>query len=97
MADVPFNPTYGSGQVVAAAAASAAISNLNGNDKQVVVTNLGANVAYVRVVSDTSAATTADYPVPAGQQVNLTKGDGTRLAYISAAGTSLHIITGNGW
>lgn len=93
----PFNPAYGSGQVVTAAAAAAAVTNLNKGDQQVVVTNIGSNIGYVRV-ADTGDATTADYAVPAGAQVPLTKAPGqTRLSYISALGTSLHIITGNGW
>lgn len=93
----PFNPAYGSGQVVAPAAAAAAVTNLNTEDMNVVLTNLGANVCYVRVAA-TGNATTADYPVPSGAQVCLTKGVGqTRLSYISASGTSLHIMTGNGW
>lgn len=93
----PFNPAYGSGQVVTAAAAAAAVTNLNKGDQQVVVTNIGANIGYVRV-ADAGDASTADYPVPSGAQVSLTKGaDQTRLSHISASGTSLHIITGNGW
>lgn len=97
MQDTPFCPSYGTGQVVAAAAAAAAVTNLNPGDLSVVITNLGGNVGYVRVVSDASNATTADYPIPAGQQISLFKGNGTRVSYISAAGTSLHIMTGNGW
>lgn len=93
----PFNPAYGSGQVVAPAAGALAVTNLNKGDQNVVVTNLGANVCYVRV-SDAGDASTADYAVPAGAQVCLTKApEQQRLSYISASGTSLHIMTGNGW
>lgn len=93
----PFNPAYGSGQVVAPAAAAAAVTNLNKGDQNVVLTNLGANVCYVRI-ADAGDATTTDYPIPSGAQVSLTKAPGqTRLSHISASGTSLHIITGNGW
>jgi hypothetical protein len=93
----PFNPAYGSGQVVAPAAAAAAVANLNKGDQSVVVTNIGANICYVRI-ADAGDATTADYALPSGAQVCLTKApEQQRLSYISAAGTSLHIITGNGW
>ncbi len=93
----PFNPAYGSGQVVTPAAAAAAVTNLNSDDSQVVVTNLGSNVCYVRVAAAGNAST-ADYPLPSGAQVALTKGVGqTRLSHISASGTTLHIMTGNGF
>lgn len=93
----PFNPAYTSGQVVTPAAAAASIT-INKESKQVCLTNLGANVCYVRVSDVAVSATTADYPVPAGQQAIITKGDGqTVLSHISAAGTTLHVITGEGW
>lgn len=94
----PLSPRYGSGVVVNPAAASANTA-INSVSRQVCLTNLGANICYVRVSNDaTDAATTADYPVPAGAQVIVTKNDGQdRIAYISASGTSLHIMTGEGW
>lgn len=93
----PFNPAYGSGQVVTSGAAALAVTNLNKGDQNVVVTNLGSNVCYVRVM-DAGDASTADYPVLPGTQLSLTKGaEQTRLSHISATGTSLHIMTGNGW
>lgn len=93
----PFNPAYTTGQVVTPAAAAASIT-INGPAKQVCLTNLGVNVCYVRVSDVAISATTADYPVPAGQQVLITKGDGqTILSHISAAGTTLHVMTGEGW
>lgn len=94
----PVNPHYTSGQVVSPAAGSANVA-INATDKQVILTNLGANVCYIRISADAATtATTADYPVPAGAQVTITKGEGqNRLAHISAAGTTLHIMTGEGW
>lgn len=97
MNPTPFNPSYGTGQVVSSTSPAADAAALSAQDQQVCVTNLGSNVAYVRVTGDTAAATTADCPVPPGAQIVLTKGAVTRLSHISAAGTSLHIITGNGW
>jgi len=94
----PFAPHYGVGQVVTPAAAAADAAPLNADDQVVVVTNLGTNIAYVRIAAS-GPATVADYPVPPnGGQVPLKKGIGeTRLSHISAAGSTLHIITGNGW
>jgi hypothetical protein len=96
--NAPFFPKYGSGVVVSAAAGSASAS-LDPTTRQVVVTNLGTtNVAYVRLGIGAQTATTADFPVPPGAQITLTKGLGAdTIAYISASGTSLHLIAGEGW
>jgi len=93
-----FNPHYATGQLVAPAAAAASVA-IPANDKTVMLTNLGANVCYVRISnSSTIAATTADCPILAGSQVTISKGEeGSFLSHISAAGTSLHIITGEGF
>ncbi len=95
-----FNPAFGSNQVIAAAAASAAVS-VNQNDDQVRIINTGANIAYVRAYWSATvpapAATVADLPIPPGMASTLTKGQvNDRIAYISAAGTTLNIMTGNG-
>lgn len=94
-----FAPSFGSGQVLTPAAASAQVVLAGGNTQTVCLTNLGDNVCYVRLgTSGTVTATTADYPVPSGAQVVLTKSvDQNILAHISAAGTTLHVMTGNGF
>lgn len=93
----PINPAYTQGQIVAAAAVAASVS-VNKAAKQLAVTNLGLNVAYVRTGTGTIAATTADMPILPGTQVTLTKGDNQEtFSYISAAGTTLHVIPGEGW
>ena len=93
----PFNPAYTQGQTVDAAAVAASVAVL-ASAKQLTITNLGDNVAYVRAGIDTIAATTADMPILPGTQVSLTKGENQEtVSYISAAGTSLHIIPGEGW
>ncbi len=98
----PFSPHYGSNQVVTPAAASATIT-ISGSDKNVRVTNTGANKGYFRTFSITdtpagSAATVADCCVAAGMSTVITKPDGhDRLSHISAAGTTFEIITGEGW
>jgi hypothetical protein len=93
----PINPAYAQGQTVAAGAVSAQ-ATVNTESKQLCITNLGSNVAYIRVGSGVFAATTADMPILAGSQVSITKGDGdNKIAYISADGTSLHVIPGEGF
>jgi len=93
----PINPAYTQGQTVAAAAVAASVS-VNKAAKQIAVTNLGNNVAYVRTGTGAIAAATSDMPVLPGTQVTLTKGDNQEtFSYISAAGTTLHVIPGEGW
>jgi hypothetical protein len=93
----PFNPSFTQGQTVTAAAAAASVA-VNANAKQVTITNTGANIAYVRTGTGTFSATAADMPVLAGTQISITKGEGTEtFSYISAAGTTLHVIPGDGW
>jgi len=94
----PFCPKYNSGQTVTPSSSSAVIT-IDYTSKQVCLTNTGAAICYVRISTETGiAATTADYPVPAGSQVTVTKNEGqATLAYISAAGTTLHVICGEGW
>lgn len=93
----PFNPAYTQGQTVTAAAVAASVT-INPASKQFVVTNTGANIAYIRAGAGSFSATAADMPVLAGTQIGLTKGDGDgTLSYISAGGTTLHIIPGEGW
>lgn len=93
----PINPSYTQGQTVAAAAVAASVA-VNKSAKQIAVTNLGLNVAYVRTGTGVIAATAADMPILPGTQVTLTKGDNQEtFSYISAAGTTLHVIPGEGW
>lgn len=93
----PFNPAYTQGQTVTAAAVAASVT-VNKASKQITVTNLGSNIAYVRTGTGAIAASTADMPILPGTQVTLTKGDNQEtFSYISAAGTTLHVIPGEGW
>ena len=97
MKSTPFRPHYGTCQVVTAGAASASI-NINGNDKTVRVVNSGAAIAYFRIANEAKAATTADCPIASGATVVVEKSmDGfTFFSYISAAGSTLSVITGEG-
>jgi len=97
----PFFPSYGSNQVVSPAAAAAAIT-IDKDAKQVRIINTGANIAYVQTYSSTESpapvATTADFPIPAGGASTITKSMyHDRLSHISAAGTTLQIMTGEGF
>lgn len=93
----PFNPQRGANQVVSPAAASASVS-VNAVAKSVRFVNSGAtNICHVRIGPGAQVATTADTPVLPGESLILSKGDGEgTVAYISAAGTTLHIQPGEG-
>ena len=97
--DRTFNPTYGSGQTLSVTDASQQVT-FGLRNRAVTLTNLGVNVAYVRVgISGTLTATTADYPVLPGTQVSVSKSaDSGVLAAVCAAAqtTTLHIIAGEG-
>lgn len=93
----PFNPRYTSGQTVAPAALSAAIT-IGKGEKQVRLTNTGAAECYVRLGVAGVVATAADYLVRAGTEAVITKDqDHDTLAHISATGTTLNVMVGEGW
>lgn len=92
-----FNPRRGSNQIVTAGAASASIT-IDAKAKSVRIVNTdAANIAYVRIGEGAQTATTADMPVRFNSEIIVSKGEGENtLAYISAAGASLNIQTGEG-
>jgi hypothetical protein len=93
----PFNPKYGSGQNVAPAAASAPIT-IGKGEKQVRLVNTGAAECYVRLGVAGVVATAADYLVRPGAEKVITKEqDHDTLAHISATGTTLNVMVGEGW
>ncbi len=93
-----FHPHYGTGQILSPAAGSLTAS-IDPKDKSVCLTNQGStNYCYVRIGTGTFNATTADYPVPPGQHVVVSKAEGDdKISYISASGTTLHVMTGEGF
>ena len=94
----PFEPRRGTNQVVSPAAASASVT-VDPVAKSIRFVNSGAAICHVRVGTAVSGvpATTADMPILAGTSIIVQKGDGENtVAYISAAGTTLHIQTGEG-
>ncbi len=91
-----FSPRTGANLVVTPAAASAN-SAINAQDTAVRLVNTGANICHVRVGYASQTATTADLPVRAGSEIIIRKAtEHGNIAYISAAGTTLHIQTGEG-
>lgn len=96
--DATFAPSYTKGVTVAPGVASAS-TTIGAGSKTLCLTNLSTVVCYVRVSSVAASATTADYPVPAGAQVTISKPqDDGIVSYITVAGiSSLHIIPGEGF
>lgn len=96
----PFFPQYGSNQVLTAGAASLTTS-INQKCKQVRVVNSGAAKAYFRTynsINGATAATVADCVALPNVPVIVTKDEGhDSLSYISATGTTLEVMTGEGF
>lgn len=92
----PFSPDRGANQVVSAGAASASV-NIRANAHSVRICNSGSNIGYVRIGQGSQTATTADIPIlsNSSEVFNKSEGDDT-VAYISAAGTTIHIQPGEG-
>ena len=98
MINQPFFPHYGSNQILAAGVASGS-SSISHQAKQLRVVNTGANIGYFRTYNSADgpqAATTADYPVPAGMGAIVSKQGHNAIAIISAAGTTLQVMAGEG-
>jgi hypothetical protein len=94
-----FNPAYGTGITVAPTGTSAS-STIGVGSKSLVITNLSSTVvAYVRVGTGATTATTADYPVLPSTQVTISKAqDQNTVAYITSSSTgSIHIMAGEGY
>lgn len=91
----PVSPDYGTGlTIVTGATADCVLAP----GKQVILTNLGANTVYFRVSDDARPCTAADYPIPAGTQVTISKGqDQIRGVSFSVGAGSLHVMTGDGF
>ncbi len=97
----PFNPRWGSNKLLTANSSSQEQS-IGGFCKSIHIENTGTtNPVYIRTGSSrngTITATTADFRVSPGKIEVLTKPeDDDIIAYISAAGTTLEVIEGEGW
>lgn len=98
----PFNPAYGSNQILSVGATSdAATIDAGRYSKQVRIVNIGVNIAHVRLYNAADGAqeaTEADFPVPGGMSSTITKDQRhDTLAHISADGTTLHVMLGEGF
>ena len=101
----PFYPKYGSNQVLTSAAATASV-DIDPVPKQLRVVNTGTGLAYFRTyssqtvpqVASAANATIADMPIAAGATVTVSTGVlDDKFAHISALGTTLQIISGEGF
>ena len=93
----PFQPKYGSGQDVTAGAASASVSIGKGN-KQIRIINTGNNPGHVRIGHGSQTASATDLRMQPGAVEVISKADDDdTLAHISALGTTLNIMLGEGW
>ena len=92
----PFEGNRGENKTVSPGAQSASVT-VNAVSKSVRLVNSGTNICYVRIGEGAQTATTADLPVRPASEIIVSKGDGENtVAYISAAGTTLSIQTGEG-
>jgi len=96
----PFAPHYGSNQALAAGSPATAAS-ISHQAKQMRVVNTGANIGFFRTY-DTSAGTApqasaADYPVPSGTGAIVSKIGHNAISVFSPAGTTLQVMTGEGF
>lgn len=93
----PFYPKYGSGQNVTAAAASASVAIGSGN-KSIRVANTGVNPAQFRIGVGAQTATAADVHLPAGSVETFSIDElADTFAYISALGTTINLMLGEGF
>ena len=103
----PFNPALGDTQTIAATAASGAVTfqtkTPGETPAQILVTNAGATLAFVRMSrsSDVTAATAADTPVLPNDRFVLTNGsvsgEGLLVSAICPGGTTtLYFTPGTG-
>lgn len=97
MSDRPFQAQYGTG-VVVAASSPASTQALTKGTKQMRIVNIGSNLGYYRIgKTGMAACSTADVALPAGSGEVFTRAeDDDELGVYSAAGTSFHIINGEG-
>lgn len=91
-----FSPAFGTG-VVITTGASAATAVRTGT-QSLCLTNTGTVTVYLRTGDANAVATTADYPILAGQQVTITRfQDFTHVATFSSSAGELHVMGGQGF
>lgn len=92
----PFEPRRGTNQVAVVSGVSGSLS-IDPEAKSVRLVNSGSNLCHVRIGEGAQTATTADMIVLANTSIVVQKSEGENtIAGISAAGTTLHVQTGEG-
>lgn len=107
MVHQPFNPHYGA-TVAAATVAGAVNVNVPAAAKNLLLVNVGSQLAFIRVKPSGVAAdaSAADMPLPAGGSRVITKdggnpgsSDGQTVVsvFAAAAGSTVYVCPGEGW
>lgn len=93
-----FAPSYGKAQIPSPSTVSASVT-IGAGSKSLCLSNLGINLCYVRVSFGASTASSADYALPPGAQVSISKPqDADTVSFVTGTGTtSLHIMPGEGF
>jgi hypothetical protein len=92
----PFQPVYGSNQILSATNPAASIS-LSTRNTSVRIVNIGDKLAYVRIGSGSQTASNADCPIVGGTEIILYKDeDQDTLSYIAFEDTTLFVQSGTG-
>lgn len=92
----PFEPRRGTNQVAGVTGVSGSIS-IDPKAKSVRLVNSGANICFIRIGTGAQTATTADLVILPNTSIIVSKAEGEdTIAGISAAGTTLHVQTGEG-
>lgn len=89
----PINPVYGAGQNIAATTAATTVV-LGAPTKQIMLTNLGPGVAYVRITPIPADATSADAIIPPNStpQVFTKFMDILQLSVVSESTSTVNVI-----
>lgn len=92
----PFQPRLGTNQVAVVTGVSGSLP-IDPEAKSVRLVNSGANLCHIRIGEGAQTATTADLVILANTSIVVQKAEGENtIAGISAAGTTLHVQTGEG-
>lgn len=89
----PINPIYGTAQTIAATTTATTVT-LGPKSKQIMLTNAGPGIAYVRISPNLASATIADAIIPPTNiPVLYTKfEDILQISIVSASTSSVHVM-----
>jgi hypothetical protein len=101
---LPFHPASESNQILTATANTVGYAEIPSTGKSIRILNTGSGVLHVRTYGNRNGAspdmpaTTASYPIAAGQASVFSKGAiHNRLSFYSTAGTTFHVMLGEGY